>query len=315
MRLATPPRCACRRRAVQPFRRTIGPSDAFHQLPRRQRRSLFYGEDEAGNQPRCFSSKAIVDKIRKGTLAAVECCYGAQLYDSETLALPLPICQNYLLNGAYGYFGSSTIAYGPASGNGQADLITQYFLLSVMEGASIGRAALVARQRFVQQATELDPVDLKTLAQFMLLGDASLHPATVQSPTRIPEGMAADDAERLQRQQRRTRLRSTGKQLLHAKPTASRPARTGRKTPTVKQALANISGEAGMMRSAPFTAFEVTTPALSKAGAKAAGFASRYYVARGTRQGYSAGGIGSSVIAVAKESGGRITGYRIYVQR
>src|SRR4029453_14340311 len=105
-----------------------------------------------------------------GAGAAVECCYGAQLYDSVTLSLPLPICQRYLIQGAYGYFGSSTIAYGPEEGNGAADLITQYFLLAILDGASLGRAALQARQQFVQQTGELDPVDLKTLGQFNLLG-------------------------------------------------------------------------------------------------------------------------------------------------
>ena len=102
--------------------------------------------------------------------------------------LPLPICQRYLMQGAYGYFGSSTIAYGPAEGNGAADLITQYFLLAVLEGASLGRAALVARQRFVQQTAELDPVDLKTLGQFNLLGDPSIHPARLTNATGLPEG-------------------------------------------------------------------------------------------------------------------------------
>ena len=88
-------------------------------------------------------------------MAAVECCYGAPLYDSITLSLPLPICQRYLIEGAYGYFGSSTIAYGVRYGQWSADLITQYFLLAI-DGASLGRAALTARQQFVQQSAELD---------------------------------------------------------------------------------------------------------------------------------------------------------------
>ena len=110
----------------------------------------FYGQ-KGNSYPKSLTSNAIAGKIKTGTVAAVECCYGAELYNSVTLSLPLPICQRYLIQGAYGYFGSSTIAYGPPTGNGAADLITQYFLLAVFEGASIGRAALLARQRFVQQ--------------------------------------------------------------------------------------------------------------------------------------------------------------------
>ena len=107
----------------------------------------------------------------EGTVAAVECCYGAELYDSITLEIDMPICQSYLRQGAYGYLGSTTIAYGPAKTNGAADFLCQYFLLNVLDGASIGRAALLARQQFVEHAAQMDPFDLKTLAQFCLLGD------------------------------------------------------------------------------------------------------------------------------------------------
>lgn len=83
---------------------------------------------------------------------------------------------SYLADGAYGFFGSTTIAYGPSEGNGQADLICQFFLDSVLNGASLGRAALEARQRFAALYTHLDPTDLKTLAQFYLLGEPSIQP-------------------------------------------------------------------------------------------------------------------------------------------
>jgi hypothetical protein len=107
---------------------------------------------------------------------AAECCYGAQLYDpADTLGQP-GICSAYLLDGAYGFFGSTTIAYGPSAGNGQADLVCQFFLDAVLKGASLGRAALEARQRFAALYSHLDPIDLKTLVQFYLLGDPSIHP-------------------------------------------------------------------------------------------------------------------------------------------
>ena len=96
-----------------------------------------------------------------------------ELYDAATLEIDLPICQSYLGQGAYGYFGSTTIAYGPKNDNGAADLICQYFLINVLEGASIGRAALLARQQFGAYS-QMDPLDLKTLAQFYFLGDPSV---------------------------------------------------------------------------------------------------------------------------------------------
>jgi len=134
----------------------------------------FYGQ--RGNAyPVAHSAKRLIQKIMNGTVIAVECCYGAELYDPADSGMQAGICSTYLRDGAYGYFGSSTIAYGPSEGNGQADLICQYFLSEVLEGASLGDAALRARHRFAQAYTHLDPVDLKTLIQFHLLGDPSIH--------------------------------------------------------------------------------------------------------------------------------------------
>jgi hypothetical protein len=270
----------------------------------------FYGE-KGNSQPISLTSGGIAKKIGPGTVAAVECCYGAELYDSVTLALPPPICQRYLIQGAYGYFGSSTIAYGPAESNGAADLITQYFLLAILEGASLGRAALLARQRFVRQTAELDPVDLKTLAQFSMLGDPSIHPATVANATSIPKGVDADQSRRRERRERRAKLQAAGELLQETKPTASRKARKVRKSATVRKALDNIAREAGMGAKKDFTAFDVKTPKGARPrSSKAVPVASRYYVAV-FRPKIEA----RSVAAVAKEVGGRIVGYRIYTEK
>jgi hypothetical protein len=270
----------------------------------------FYGE-KGDSQPVSLTSDSIARRIKPGTVAAVECCYGAELYDSVTLSLPMPICQRYLNRGAYGYFGSSTIAYGPAEGNGAADLITQYFLLALFEGASLGRAALIARQKFVEQVGELDPVDLKTLGQFNLLGDPSIHPVAIVSPTGVPKGVDVEKAERGEREQRRAKLRAAGELLQETKPTASRKATMVRKSPAVRKALANIARKAGIGASKEFTAYDVKVPkAARRRGTKAAPVASRYYVAV-----YRPGEDDYSVAAVAKEVDGRITGYRIYTEK
>jgi len=275
----------------------------------------FYGE-KGSSQPVSLTSGAIAKKIKAGTVASVECCYGAELYDSITLSLPLPICQRYLIQGAYGYFGSSTIAYGPAEGNGAADLITQYFLLAIFEGASLGRAALLARQRFVQQTAELDPVDLKTLGQFNLLGDPSVHPARVASATSVPKGVDTDQSRRQERRERRSKLRAAGELLQETKPTASQKAGKVRKSAAVQKALANIAREAGIGRK-EFTAFDVKTPKRARSrGSKAVPAASRYYVAvYRPKKRRSRRTDARSVAAVAKEVSGRIVGYRIYMEK
>lgn len=270
----------------------------------------FFGE-KGNSQPVSLTSTSIAQKIKPGTVAAVECCYGAELYDSVTLSIPMPICQRYLNRGAYGYFGSSTIAYGPATGNGAADLITQYFLLAVLDGASLGRAALTARQKFVEQVGELDPMDLKTLGQFNLLGDPSIHPVETASPTGVPKGVDVEKSKRQERQQRRSKLRAMGELLQKTKPTASQKARKVRKSPAVRKALANIAREAGIGRKKEFKAYKVKMPkGVRRRGTKAVPVASRYYVAvyRPKMDAYS-------VAAVAKEVAGRITGYRIYMEK
>jgi hypothetical protein len=49
-------------------------------------------------------------------------------------------------------------------------------------GAPLGRALLEARQQFVLDTPLLHPSDLKTLAQFSLLGDPSIHPVAPKRP-------------------------------------------------------------------------------------------------------------------------------------
>ena len=91
------------------------------------------------------------DDVTKGakpdTVVAAECCYGAQLFNPNDADGSLPMSNAYLGAGAAGYFGSTTIAYGPATGNGAADLLAQYFLINVLAGASLGRAPACKRGR------------------------------------------------------------------------------------------------------------------------------------------------------------------------
>ncbi len=132
----------------------------------------FYGQ-AGSSYPTAHHSERLAGLVKPGTVVAAECCYGAELYDPP--AALSGICTTYLDEGAIGFMGSTTIAYGPADSNGSADLVCRYFLASVLGGASLGRALLAARQRFAESVAPLSPIDLKTIAQFHLLGDPSLH--------------------------------------------------------------------------------------------------------------------------------------------
>ncbi|MGC2383336.1 MAG: hypothetical protein WA631_09550, partial [Nitrososphaeraceae archaeon] len=193
----------------------------------------FYGQ-HGDNYPISLTTQSTTGEILEGTVAAVECCYGAELYDSITLGIDRPICQSYLQQGGYGYFGSSTIAYGPADENSEADLICQYFLRNVLDGASLGESVLKARQQFVERNAQMDPINLKTLAQFYLLGDPSIHPIAEPSPTGVPAGVATADAERFFRAERRHKMKLAGEFLTETKPTASKRVSTGKlSSPTI----------------------------------------------------------------------------------
>ncbi|RFS25016.1 hypothetical protein DVR12_07470 [Chitinophaga silvatica] len=137
----------------------------------------YYGQ-KLTDFPLALRSDILKDKISKGTIVAAECCYGGQLFDpKKNGAKRMSIANSYLLNNALAFLGSSNIAYGPSTGQGLADLLTQYFVINVLNGASTGRALLEARQKFLNEmGPTLDPFELKTAAQFYLLGDPSWQP-------------------------------------------------------------------------------------------------------------------------------------------
>jgi hypothetical protein len=71
--------------------------------------------------------------------------------------------------------GSTNIAYGPSEEYGYADHICADFFKHIRAGQSLGAAMLLARQDYVKQNSPLDPVSVKTLAQFVLYGDPSIY--------------------------------------------------------------------------------------------------------------------------------------------
>ncbi|MFY0254471.1 C25 family cysteine peptidase [Chitinophaga sp. 30R24] len=171
----------------------------------------FYGQ-KATDFPLALRSDVINNKITPGTLVAAECCYGGQLFDPQkNSGRRMSIANSYLLNHALCFIGSSNIAYGPPTGQGLADLLTQYFIINVLNGASTGRALLEARQRFLNEmGPTLDPYELKTAAQFYLLGDPSWQPVVnTQDPSATSEKMPFVNTL----QNRRDNLEARGKML------------------------------------------------------------------------------------------------------
>jgi hypothetical protein len=187
-----------------------------------QANSRFFGQ-RGSSYPQAHDAAFLNGKIMEGTVVAAECCYGGELYNPNLTKGQAGIANTYLGNKAYGFFGSTTIAYGPAQGNGSADLICQFFLSSVFKGASLGRAALEARQRFIEASPELDPVDLKTLAQFNLYGDPSITPVVVQTAQKsmMRGAKASKEAAATARADVRRQLLSKGLWLAKNHPVAA----------------------------------------------------------------------------------------------
>jgi hypothetical protein len=137
----------------------------------------FYGQpDHQDDYPIAFKAGRLPGKTIEGTVVAAECCYGAELYDPALTGGRMGNCNTYLAEKAYGYFGSTTIAYGPEDHNDNADLICQYYFKHVVGGSSSGRAALQARLDLIAARSPLDPYNAKTLGQYLLIGDPSIHP-------------------------------------------------------------------------------------------------------------------------------------------
>lgn len=171
----------------------------------------WYGEQTAGqvNLPHAVEAGRLHGIVRPGSVVAAECCYGSMHWNPAQAGGQAGVAATLLAEGAVGVFAASTVAYGPPVGNSGADIITRMFLETVVAGGSLGRAALDARQRFVAHAVSLDPVDLKTLAQFDLLGDPSVHPiAAPVTDGLTPVGSAGQPPPGVSR--RRATLRSAG---------------------------------------------------------------------------------------------------------
>jgi len=185
----------------------------------------FYGDagkplEEDASDPVAHDSACIARRLTDGTVAVAECCFGAQLFDPADTGGVAGICTTYLANGAYAFFGSSGVAYGGGDCTESADVLCGLFLQELLlHGASTGFAALSAVQKYVDGCRRpLDPVDLKTIAQFSLMGDPSIHPfistgTPVPAEAEVPSGGRPIMHTPEKRGQRRAGLARKGEEL------------------------------------------------------------------------------------------------------
>jgi hypothetical protein len=226
----------------------------------------FFGEFPKGTFSIAHTARLLPTKITKGSVIAAECCYGAELYAPSSAHGQMGICNAYLNEGAYGFFGSTTIAYGPSTGQGQADLICQFFIESVLDGASLGRAALEARQRFVSKFSHTDPSDLKTAVQFILLGDPSVQAVKAEahafSGSRVVKGAIDSGVVKPEaRAFRRERLIRTGSNLVR---TVGTPVPSSARTPAAAKRFLLRAARESKIVEPTFKSFRVRFPGTAK---------------------------------------------------
>ena len=211
----------------------------------------FAGESPKDTTSRRWTRRKL-EGVSKGTVAAFECCFGAELYDPAGLPA-MSIANTYLAKGAAGVVASTTIAYGPFDDNANADVICQIFIEQLLRGASLGRAMLEARLAYVRQQSVVDPYDEKTLAQFVLLGDPSLHPFIADGRRRRRRPQRGQGAVHAARQQRRVRLMKAGERLSRetAYTVPAEARRAGRTATLRSKALAAVRRRFTHVRAVP----------------------------------------------------------------
>ena len=154
-------------------------------------------------------------------------------------------------------------------------MLCQFFLQNVLQGASLGRAMVEARQKFIHKSSMSDASNVKTIAQFNLYGDPSLVPVTAAHavvPTGTKSGakgmaaQASSTAMRVERAERRRDLFSRGVALAKSQPSIRRTTSSrGKSINTAVQKAAKAHG----ITPTNTLSFEVKEAPMSKSMPKA----------------------------------------------
>jgi hypothetical protein len=268
---------------------------------------FFYGE-KGDIQPEALFAKTLSRKIAYGTIVAAECCFGAQLYDPDEVG-HMSIANSYLLQGAIAFMGSTNVAYGPEDNIALADLITQYFLTNVFECSSTGRALLEARIKFLEECGPyLDVMELKTVLQFLLLGDPSIHPV-VQAITISTKN--AKTAWMSTRANRRENLQTKGMALQNMIIPPKKTSQT-EFPEEMKSVMKKMLKENNMTGDMKKQVYVNADKSIRKNGAKALGGDVQYVACVKTLQ---EGKIVKRKILMVKKRNNTVLGSRVYVSK
>jgi Peptidase family C25 len=257
-----------------------------------------YSGQKGQSFPDILSSGSVRAHAKPATLAAAMCCYGAQVFapDDPRNNTPgeWPIAVAYLRGGAPGFMGATRIAWVGVNTMMCADWIVAGYLKKCLEGASLGRAMLESKQDYLQflqgQGQRPDTADEKTMIEFVLLGDPSIHPVKSgaatpvrAAATRGAAAVAARGGAELQRAERRAARKAFG-----AAVTQRLPLRSAAPAPAAAKARELYAKAMQWLGAKDMAGLEATAPSVSTlverraaAPARASAGAARSAVAAG----------------------------------
>jgi hypothetical protein len=149
----------------------------------------FWGYRISDEDKPAITSKTLKPRLKSATVVATMCCFGAQIFLPKD-ADSWPLASTYLRKGALGFVGATRKAWVGLDEMSGADWIVSDFLRRVLEGASIGRAFLESKQDnpgyFYTRGQVQGIQEEKTLIEYILLGDPSIHPVkSVPDPANL----------------------------------------------------------------------------------------------------------------------------------
>lgn len=142
--------------------------------------------------------------LTRSTVVATMCCYGAQIFEPTGKNKDWPMASTYLRKGALGFVGPTKMAWVGVADIKKADRIVVAYLQNLLAGDSLGNALLACKQDYYRITAGGVPgdEDAKTLIEYVLLGDPSIHPVI---SSEVAEGELAVQ-ERHQRRAARAML-------------------------------------------------------------------------------------------------------------
>jgi len=155
--------------------------------------ATFWGHDTGENNEkkawkRAITSTTLKACLKPATIVGTTCCWGAQIFSPDARHVRShkrwPLASTYLRKGALGFVGATGRAWFGGDTMRFADYIVGDYFKWILRHASIGRALLESKHGYMCYYLEgggtADALDQKTMVEYVLLGDPSIHPVAAK---------------------------------------------------------------------------------------------------------------------------------------